>query len=70
MDSDAMSSDPTTGRVRGPLASVRVVEIEGLGAAPFAAMALADLGAEVVRVVRPDKVRVQVANRQQSETNN
>lgn len=56
-----MSSDPTTGRVRGPLASVRVVEIEGLGAAPFAAMALADLGAEVVRVVRPDKVAGSVA---------
>lgn len=38
---------------RGPLAGVRVVELGGLGPAPFAAMALADLGADVVRVVRP-----------------
>ncbi len=37
----------------GPLAGVRVVELGGLGPAPFAAMALADLGADVVRVVRP-----------------
>jgi len=37
----------------GPLAGVRVVELAGLGPAPFAAMLLADLGAEVVRVDRP-----------------
>ncbi|HEX5945365.1 MAG TPA: CaiB/BaiF CoA-transferase family protein [Acidimicrobiales bacterium] len=37
----------------GPLAGVRVVEIAGLGPAPFAGMVLADLGAEVVRVDRP-----------------
>jgi alpha-methylacyl-CoA racemase len=37
----------------GPLAGLRVVEIAGLGPAPFAAMVLADLGAEVVRVDRP-----------------
>lgn len=37
----------------GPLRGVRVVELEGLGAAPFAAMVLADLGADVVRVDRP-----------------
>ncbi|GAA5158783.1 CaiB/BaiF CoA transferase family protein [Ornithinimicrobium tianjinense] len=38
----------------GPLAGVRVVELEGLGPAPHAAMMLADLGAEVVRVERAD----------------
>jgi alpha-methylacyl-CoA racemase len=37
---------------KGPLAGVRVVELAGLGPAPFAAMLLADLGAEVVRVDR------------------
>ncbi len=37
----------------GPLAGVRVVELAGLGPAPFAAMLLADLGAQVVRVDRP-----------------
>lgn len=38
---------------QGPLAGVRIVEINGLGPAPFAAMALADLGADVVRITRP-----------------
>lgn len=37
----------------GPLASVRVVELAGLGPAPFAAMVLADLGADVIRIDRP-----------------
>ncbi|MET7390878.1 CaiB/BaiF CoA-transferase family protein [Streptomyces sp. NPDC005385] len=38
----------------GPLAGVRVVELAGIGPGPFAAMLLADLGADVVRVDRPD----------------
>jgi alpha-methylacyl-CoA racemase len=38
------------------LRGVRVVEIGGLGPAPFACMLLADLGAEVLRIERPDKV--------------
>ena len=37
----------------GPLAGIRIVELGGLGPAPFTAMVLADLGAEVVRIVRP-----------------
>ena len=37
----------------GPLAGVRVVELAGIGPCPFAAMLLADLGADVVRVDRP-----------------
>ncbi|MES3708729.1 CaiB/BaiF CoA-transferase family protein [Pseudomonas putida] len=37
----------------GPLKGVKVVELSGMGPAPFAAMVLADLGAEVVRIVRP-----------------
>ncbi|MEU3537097.1 CaiB/BaiF CoA-transferase family protein [Streptomyces murinus] len=38
---------------RGPLGGVRVVELAGIGPGPFAAMLLADLGADVVRVDRP-----------------
>lgn len=37
----------------GPLAGIRVVELAALGPAPFAAMYLADLGADVVRIDRP-----------------
>lgn len=36
----------------GPLAGLRVVEIAGIGPAPFCAMLLADLGADVVRIER------------------
>ena len=37
----------------GPLASVRILELAGIGPAPFAGMALADLGADVLRIDRP-----------------
>lgn len=37
----------------GPLEGVRVIELAGLGPAPYASMLLAELGAEVVRVDRP-----------------
>ncbi|MYW14740.1 CoA transferase [Streptomyces sp. SID486] len=42
--------------VTGPLSGVRVVELAGIGPGPFAAMLLADLGADVVRVDRPGGV--------------
>jgi alpha-methylacyl-CoA racemase len=38
----------------GPLAGLRVVELAGIGPGPHAALILADLGADVVRVERPD----------------
>ena len=41
---------------QGPLAGYRIIELAGLGPAPFAAMVLSDLGAEVVRIDRPDAV--------------
>ena len=37
----------------GPLAGIKVVELAGLGPGPHAAMLLADLGADVLRVERP-----------------
>ena len=39
----------------GPLQGVRVVELGGLGPAPFGAMLLADMGADVVRIDRPER---------------
>jgi len=41
------------GQGTGPLRGVRVVEMAGIGPGPHAAMLLADLGADVVRVERP-----------------
>ena len=37
----------------GPLDGVKVVELAGIGPAPFACMLLAELGAEVLRIERP-----------------
>lgn len=37
---------------QGPLAGLKVIEVGGVGPAPFCAMLLADLGAEVIRVDR------------------
>jgi len=39
--------------MNGPLHGLRLIEIAGLGPAPFAAMMLADHGAEVIRIERP-----------------
>lgn len=55
----------------GPLHGYRILEIAGIGPGPFAAMVLADLGAEVIRVDRiqavrgpaPDTPHVDVSNR-------
>ena len=47
----------------GPLEGVRVIEVAGVGPVPFAAMLLADMGADVVRLDRADAV---VARREPS----
>jgi alpha-methylacyl-CoA racemase len=44
----------------GPLTGIRVVELAGLGPAPYAGMLLAELGADVLRVDRPGGGRVVV----------
>src|SRR5215213_6066425 len=41
------------GQGTGPLRGVKVVEIAGIGPGPHAAMILADLGADVIRIERP-----------------
>jgi alpha-methylacyl-CoA racemase len=38
----------------GPLAGIKVVELAGIGPGPFCAMALSDMGAEVLRVDRTE----------------
>lgn len=40
----------------GPLTGLKVVELAGLGPAPFAAMMLADMGADVLRLERHNQV--------------
>ncbi len=39
----------------GPLQGVRIVELAGLGPAPFAGMMLADAGADIIRIDRHDR---------------
>jgi alpha-methylacyl-CoA racemase len=41
----------------GPLAGLRVIEMAGIGPGPFAAMLLADMGADVIVVERPAALR-------------
>ena len=36
----------------GPLQGIKVIEMVGIGPCPFAAMMLADMGAEVLRIDR------------------
>ncbi|MEM6965320.1 MAG: CaiB/BaiF CoA-transferase family protein [Bacteroidota bacterium] len=50
----------------GPLKGIKIIEIAGLGPAPFAGMMLADMGAEVILVERwtdPNKTRLPDCNR-------
>jgi alpha-methylacyl-CoA racemase len=43
--------------VSGPLSGLKVVEVAGIGPGPFAALMLADMGADVIRVDRAGSVR-------------
>jgi len=40
----------------GPLAGIKVVELAGIGPGPFCGMLLSDLGADVLRIERPEPV--------------
>jgi alpha-methylacyl-CoA racemase len=48
----------------GPLAGFRVIEMAGIGPAPFAAMLFADMGAEVVRVDRREAADLGIPGRE------
>ncbi len=41
----------------GPLAGIKVLEVAGIGPGPFCGMMLADMGAELIRIDRADRVR-------------
>ena len=41
----------------GPLEGIRIIELAGLGPAPFAGMMLSDAGADVVRIDRSDRAQ-------------
>ncbi len=50
---DTRKPDEERDAMAGPLHGLRVIEMVGLGPAPFCGMVLADLGADVLRVDRP-----------------
>lgn len=54
MSSENPTSPDVDEDVVGPLTGLRVVELAGLGASPFACMLLADQGADVLRLERGD----------------
>jgi crotonobetainyl-CoA:carnitine CoA-transferase CaiB-like acyl-CoA transferase len=47
----------------GTLEGIRVVELAGIGPAPFAGMMLADHGATVIRVEREDRAPVRYSRK-------
>ena len=52
-DTTTASAQPqTASRPSGPLSGIRIVEFAGIGPGPFGSMLLADMGAEVITLVR------------------
>lgn len=52
-----------TSKPSGPLKGTRIVEFAGIGPGPFACMLLADMGAEVITLVRPKQLPKGAASR-------
>ena len=50
---DETTANGSQAAIGGPLNGLRIVEFAGIGPGPFAAMLLADMGADVVRIDRP-----------------
>src|SRR3954465_658438 len=48
-------SGASTSRASGPLAGIRIAEFAGPGPGPFASMMLADMGADVVTLMRGEQ---------------
>jgi alpha-methylacyl-CoA racemase len=46
----------------GPLAGLKILEVESIGPGPFAGMVFADLGANVLRIARPSSEATRTAN--------
>jgi alpha-methylacyl-CoA racemase len=46
----------------GPLAGIKIIELEGIGPGPFTAMMLADLGANVLRIACPVRAAMRSRN--------
>ena len=64
---DRLGDRRSSRSVSGPLAGYRIIEIAGIGPGPFAAMLLADMGAEVIRVERaPARARCRRPTRRTS----
>lgn len=42
---------------QGPLAGIRIIEVAGIGPGPFAGFMLADMGADIIKIDRADRVR-------------
>jgi alpha-methylacyl-CoA racemase len=56
MDAQRARTSTWRGDRPGPLEGVRVVEVGSIGPGPFCAMLLADLGADIIRLDRPEEV--------------
>ncbi len=50
------STQDKPAKASGPLAGVRIVEFAGIGPGPFASMMLADMGADIVTLARPNQM--------------
>ena len=49
-----MSDEPTAAPIAGPLADLKVIDASSVVAGPACARYLADFGADVIKVERPD----------------
>ena len=52
----------------GPLHGLRVLEFDAIGPVPWAAMMLADMGADVLRIARPVPAGMGIARDARHET--
>jgi len=62
-----VAADPSLSPSAGPLAGLRVLEFEAIGPGPFAAMMLADMGADVLLVDRPSGSDLGLGHRRRHE---